>query len=224
MSATAEFVGYDRSSTPSDYAGIITAGEELFPGAIDWDSARYRTGLRPMTPDGPPLIGLGRHDNLYYNTGHGHVGWTMACGSARMLADLIDGRRPDIDPTPYAPWQVGDTAGSRLHVFLARKRRNNSQATATLYTTPTTTIRPPGAVVAGDPKRLGRPIRRQHTEREVPRGIDEPRQARQPGDEHAECSHHCQALNLVAGHRDDQQQAHDGRQPRKQPDRDQRRN
>jgi D-amino-acid dehydrogenase len=103
MSATAEFVGYDRSFTPADYAGIIEAGEQLFPGAIDWDSARYRTGLRPMTPDGPPLIGLGRHDNLYYNTGHGHVGWTMACGSARMLADLIEGRRPDIDPTPYAP-------------------------------------------------------------------------------------------------------------------------
>ncbi len=103
MSATAEFVGYDRSSAPADYAGIIAAGDELFPGAIDWDTARYRTGLRPMTPDGPPLIGLGRHDNLYYNTGHGHVGWTMACGSARLLADLIDGRRPDIDPTPYAP-------------------------------------------------------------------------------------------------------------------------
>lgn len=103
MSATAEFVGYDRSSTPSDYAGIVDAGEQLFPGAIDWDTARYRTGLRPMTPDGPPLIGLGRHDNLYYNTGHGHVGWTMACGSARLLADLIDGRRPDIDPAPYIP-------------------------------------------------------------------------------------------------------------------------
>ena len=103
MSATAEFVGYDRSSTPADYAGIIEAGEQLFPGAIDWDSARYRTGLRPMTPDGPPLIGLGRLDNLYFNTGHGHVGWTMACGSARLLADLIGGRSPDIDPTPYSP-------------------------------------------------------------------------------------------------------------------------
>jgi D-amino-acid dehydrogenase len=73
MSATAEFVGYDRSSTPADYADIIDTGNQLFPGAIDWDIARYRTGLRPMTPDGPPLIGLGRHDNLYYNTGHGHV-------------------------------------------------------------------------------------------------------------------------------------------------------
>ena len=102
MSATAEFVGYDRRSTPADYADIIDTGNELFPGAIDWDTARYRTGLRPMTPDGPPLIGLGRHDHLYYNTGHGHVGWTMACGSAR-IADLIDERRPDIDPTPYSP-------------------------------------------------------------------------------------------------------------------------
>ncbi|WP_166904337.1 D-amino acid dehydrogenase [Mycobacterium sp. DL440] len=103
MSATAEFVGYDRSFTPADYAGIIAAGDQLFPGAIDWSNARYRTGLRPMTPDGPPLIGLGSHDNLYYNTGHGHIGWTMACGSARLLADLVEGRSPDIDPTPYNP-------------------------------------------------------------------------------------------------------------------------
>jgi D-amino-acid dehydrogenase len=103
MSATAEFVGYDRSHSPADYTGIIDAANELFPGALDWDTARYRTGLRPMTPDGPPLIGLGRHDNLYYNTGHGHVGWTMACGSARVLADLMDERRPDIDPTSYSP-------------------------------------------------------------------------------------------------------------------------
>lgn len=103
MSATAEFVGYDRSTTPADYAGILAAGDRLFPGAIDWAGAHYRTGLRPVTPDGPPLIGLGRHDNLYYNTGHGNVGWTMACGSARMLADLMDGQQPDIDPTPYNP-------------------------------------------------------------------------------------------------------------------------
>ena len=97
---TAEFVGYDRSSTPADYVKIIDAGNQLFPGAIDWDTVRRRTGHRPMMPDGPPMIGLGRHDNLFYNTGHGPVGWTMACGSARMLADMIDERRPDIDPTP----------------------------------------------------------------------------------------------------------------------------
>jgi glycine/D-amino acid oxidase-like deaminating enzyme len=84
-------------------ARALAVGNQLFPGAIDWDMARYRTGLRPMTPDGPPLIGLGQHSNLYYNTGHGHVGWTMACGSARILADLVDERQPDIDPTPYSP-------------------------------------------------------------------------------------------------------------------------
>jgi glycine/D-amino acid oxidase-like deaminating enzyme len=124
MSATAEFVGYDRSSTPADYADIIDAGNELFPGAIDWDTARYRTGLRPMTPDGPPLIGLGRHDNLYYNTGHGHVGWTMACGSARMLADLIDERRPDIDPTPYSPSiGIGTDSGVSPHPCRCRPGR-----------------------------------------------------------------------------------------------------
>ena len=54
-----------------------------------------------MTPDGPPLIGLGRHDNLYYNTGHGHMGWTMSCGSSRILVDLMSGRTPALDVTPF---------------------------------------------------------------------------------------------------------------------------
>lgn len=103
MSATAEFVGYDRSQSPGDFAGIIDAANELFPDALDWDTAEYRTGLRPMTPDGPPFIGRGKLDNLFFNTGHGHVGWTMACGSAQVLADTLDGRCPDIDPSPYSP-------------------------------------------------------------------------------------------------------------------------
>ena len=105
MSATAEFGGYDRSQSPKDFNGIIAAGNELFPDALDWDTAEYRTGLRPMTPDGPPLIGRGRLDNLYFNTGHGHVGWTMACGSAQMLCDIVDGLDPDLDPSPYSPIQ-----------------------------------------------------------------------------------------------------------------------
>ena len=69
-------------------------------------SATRATSCSPAPSTGTPRAtarGFGRHDNLYYNTGHGHVGWTMACGSARMLADLIDERRPDIDPTPYSP-------------------------------------------------------------------------------------------------------------------------
>ncbi len=103
MSATAEFAGYDRRHTARDFVGILAAGNELFPDAVDWSGARYRTGLRPMTPHGAPIIGAGRHDNLFFNTGHGHVGWTMACGSARLVTDLVEGRRPELDPAPYAP-------------------------------------------------------------------------------------------------------------------------
>ena len=70
---------------------------DLFPGGGDVSRATFWTGLRPMTPDGPPLIGGTRYGNLYLNTGHGTLGWTMAAGSARVLADVISGRRPEID-------------------------------------------------------------------------------------------------------------------------------
>ena len=70
---------------------------DLFPGGGDVSRATFWTGLRPMTPDGPPVIGPTRYSNLYLNTGHGTLGWTMAAGSGRVLADLISGRRPEID-------------------------------------------------------------------------------------------------------------------------------
>jgi D-amino-acid dehydrogenase len=56
-----------------------------------------------MTPDGPPVLGYGRHRNLLLNVGHGHMGWTMACGTARVVADLLAGRPPDIDLAGLAP-------------------------------------------------------------------------------------------------------------------------
>lgn len=96
MSSTAEFAGYGRGWEPSDLDNILAAGRELFPGAADWDKLTARSCLRPMTPDGPPIIGKGKRDNLFYNTGHGHMGWTMACGSSRILADLMAGRSPAI--------------------------------------------------------------------------------------------------------------------------------
>ena len=65
--------------------------------APDFDEARLINGLRPMTPDGTPVIGKTKLDNLFLNTGHGTLGWTMACGSARVIADIIDGRAPDIE-------------------------------------------------------------------------------------------------------------------------------
>jgi D-amino-acid dehydrogenase len=60
-------------------------------------------GLRPMCADGVPCIGAVGPRGLYVNAGHGHLGWTMAAGSARLLADLVDGREPDLDPLDYSP-------------------------------------------------------------------------------------------------------------------------
>ena len=94
MSSTAEFAGHDRDWRLSDFANLLSTGRELFADSVDWAGARMRSCLRPMTPDGPPIIGRGKHQNLWYNTGHGHMGWTMACGSSRILADLMAGRAP----------------------------------------------------------------------------------------------------------------------------------
>ncbi|MFF2844437.1 FAD-dependent oxidoreductase [Paenarthrobacter sp. NPDC057981] len=102
MSATAEFAGYSQQYSQKDFANILNAGNELFPGVLDLDRATYKVGLRPMTPDGPPIIGRAGESNLYINTGHGHLGWTMACGSAEMLADLIDGKATALPVAPYA--------------------------------------------------------------------------------------------------------------------------
>jgi len=102
ISSTAQFDGYDRSYVTSDFDNIFATARELFPGAADWSTAQVRSCMRPMTPDGPPIIGRGpRHANLYYNTGHGHMGWTMACGSSLLLADLMAGRRPALEMRPF---------------------------------------------------------------------------------------------------------------------------
>ena len=69
---------------------------DLFPEGGDLSKAEGWTGLRPMTPDGTPVLGPSRYDNLYLNTGHGTLGWTMACGSGRAVADLVLGREPEI--------------------------------------------------------------------------------------------------------------------------------
>jgi D-amino-acid dehydrogenase len=97
ITATAEFAGYDLSHRPSDFRHMLAAARDLFPGACAFDRPSYRACLRPMTPEGTPIFGLGRQTNLYFNTGHGHMGWTMACGAARIAADLIAGRQPAID-------------------------------------------------------------------------------------------------------------------------------
>ena len=72
-------------------ATIVIVHEGSYGGEV-----KFWTGLRPMIPDGGPLIGPTRLANLYLNTGHGTLGWTMACGSGRVLADILSGRTPEI--------------------------------------------------------------------------------------------------------------------------------
>ncbi|MDX1515046.1 MAG: D-amino acid dehydrogenase, partial [Gammaproteobacteria bacterium] len=97
LTSTAEFSGYDRSHRPEDFRAMFRAARELFPAAADYDKPEYWAGLRPMTPEGTPFLGYARFQNLLLNTGHGHIGWTMSCGSARVTADIVAGRDPGID-------------------------------------------------------------------------------------------------------------------------------
>ena len=99
MTSTAEFAGFDRTTRESSFGNIMRLARELLPDAADYAAGERRACLRPMTPDGPPALGRGRHENLFFNTGHGHMGWTMACGSSRAVADLIQGRVPEIELT-----------------------------------------------------------------------------------------------------------------------------
>ncbi|MCR4300871.1 MAG: D-amino acid dehydrogenase [Sulfuricaulis sp.] len=94
---TAELAGYDLSLRTSRLATISHVLGDLFPGAGNPAEAQYWCGLRPMTPDNPPILGPTSYKNLYLNTGHGTLGWTMACGSGKILADIISDRGVDID-------------------------------------------------------------------------------------------------------------------------------
>jgi D-amino-acid dehydrogenase len=94
---TAELAGYDLSLPPSRLATISHVMADLFPGACDPAQAQPWCGLRPMTPDNPPVLGITPYKNLFLNTGHGTLGWTMACGSGKILADIVSGHPADID-------------------------------------------------------------------------------------------------------------------------------
>ena len=96
VTSVAEFAGYDTTHRPADFRSMLGALRDLYPNAGDFSQPRYWACLRPMTPDGPPIVGRGRYRNLYYDTGHGHMGWTMSCGTARIVTDLIAGRPPGV--------------------------------------------------------------------------------------------------------------------------------
>jgi D-amino-acid dehydrogenase len=96
VGGTAELGGWSLRLREARRGTLVHSLTDLFPGAADVSKASFWTGLRPMTPDGPPVIGPTRLSNLWLNTGHGTLGWTMACGSGALLADLIDEKRPNI--------------------------------------------------------------------------------------------------------------------------------
>lgn len=93
----AEVSGYELPLPPRRRQTLEMVVNDLYPGGGDLPSATFWSGLRPATPDGTPVIGATRYPNLWLNTGHGTLGWTMSCGSARYLSELMSGQAPGID-------------------------------------------------------------------------------------------------------------------------------
>lgn len=97
VGGTAELAGYSASLRRPRRETLEHSVRDLFPRGGDVSAASFWTGLRPMTPDGTPIVGPTSIPNLWTNTGHGTLGWTMACGSGKVLADLMSGTEPDIE-------------------------------------------------------------------------------------------------------------------------------
>ncbi len=97
VGGTAEIAGYDLRLHEERRRTLLHSVQDLYPQGGDPERAIFWCGLRPMTPDGTPIIGGTKYPNLFLNTGHGTLGWTMSCGSGRLAADLVAGNRPNIE-------------------------------------------------------------------------------------------------------------------------------
>lgn len=97
VGGTAELNGYERPLNEARCEALIRRTSELFPEACDYSNPHFWTGLRPMTPSNIPYIGKSPISNLFLNTGHGTLGWTMGCGSGRSIADIVSGRVPEVE-------------------------------------------------------------------------------------------------------------------------------
>jgi D-amino-acid dehydrogenase len=97
VAGTCELNGYTRELNTTRCEAITHRIRELFPDACDYEHPAYWTGLRPLTPSNVPYVGKSRISNLFLNTGHGTLGWTMGCGSGRAIAEIISGRVPEVD-------------------------------------------------------------------------------------------------------------------------------
>ncbi len=96
VTATAEFSGFGCDYKPSDFRHMTNVVKGLFPDGCDYSKVEYWAGLRPMTPQGTPILGPTKFGNLWLNTGQGHMGWTMSHGASRVVADMIAARKPEI--------------------------------------------------------------------------------------------------------------------------------
>ncbi|MGB9429016.1 MAG: D-amino acid dehydrogenase [Gammaproteobacteria bacterium] len=104
IAGTAEFNGFDTAINPVRGGSLLRQATATLPElarAAEQGGVLHWTGLRPMTCDGPPILGTSPYANLFLNTGHGPLGWTLCAGSARLVADLVAGANPEIDPSGY---------------------------------------------------------------------------------------------------------------------------
>ncbi|MBC8733095.1 D-amino acid dehydrogenase [Paraburkholderia sp. UCT2] len=114
----AEIVGFDKSLRQARRETLELSVNDLFPGGGDTSKATFWTGLRPMTPDGTPIVGRTPVPNLFLNTGHGTLGWTMSCGSGQLLADLMSGKQPAIRADDLSVHRyLGETAGEHRPAY-----------------------------------------------------------------------------------------------------------
>ncbi|NHN79327.1 D-amino acid dehydrogenase [Azotobacter chroococcum] len=115
----AELAGFDLSLDPRRRETLELVVGDLYPHGGDLARAEFWTGLRPATPDGTPIVGATRYRNLFLNTGHGTLGWTMACGSGRLLADLLARKRPQISAAGLDISRYGNSQENSTHVHPA---------------------------------------------------------------------------------------------------------
>jgi len=115
----AEIAGHDLSLNPRRRETLEMVVGDLYPQGGDPSDAVFWTGLRPATPDGTPIIGATSYRNLFLNTGHGTLGWTMACGSGRVLADLLASKRPQISTEGLDIFRYGKHKENHKHAHPA---------------------------------------------------------------------------------------------------------
>jgi D-amino-acid dehydrogenase len=108
IAGTAEFAGFDGQPNPKRSAHLLRQAARLLPDISATGEVTHWNGLRPMTADGPPILGATPYPNLFLNAGHGPLGWTLGAGSSRAVADLAAGREPEIDLAAYSLARFGN--------------------------------------------------------------------------------------------------------------------